>query len=62
MWAFEDLGNITIVYVNILMLYLGFKYVIKATEHYGNRNPKGNEIFNSEQVLGIETDCWKNKE
>ena len=59
MWAFEDLGNITIVYVNILMLYLGFKYVIKATNHY---KKKEKATFSSMDVIGIDTPCWKNKE
>ena len=59
MWAFEDLGNITIVYVNILMLYLGFKYVIKATNHY---KKKEEATFSSMDVIGIDTPCWKNKE
>ncbi len=55
-WAFEDLGNITIVYVNILMLHIGFKYVKKATAHFRG----GAETFTSD-VIGIDTPCW-NKE
>lgn len=58
MWAFEDLGNITIVYVNILMLYLGFTYVRKATAHYQG---KDTDRFNSKEVLGIDTPCWRDE-
>jgi len=34
LWAFSDLGNILIVFANLPLLYLGLKYVTKATEHY----------------------------
>lgn len=34
MWAISDLGNILIVFANIPLLYLGCKYVFKATDHY----------------------------
>ena len=60
LWAFSDLGNIIIVYCNIPMLYLGFKYVLKATSHYSE---EGDKNFNS-SVVGIEVSYWdeeKNK-
>jgi AGCS family alanine or glycine:cation symporter len=34
LWAFSDLGNILIVYFNIPIVYIGAKYVIRATKHY----------------------------
>lgn len=34
LWAFSDLGNILIVYFNIPIVYVGARYVIKATKHY----------------------------
>ena len=34
LWAFSDLGNILIVLANIPILYVGSKYVFKATRHY----------------------------
>ncbi|MFI3313109.1 MAG: amino acid carrier protein [Eubacteriales bacterium] len=52
LWAFSDLGNILIVYANIPLLYLGFKYVAKATAHYG----KGQF---TEEVVGLKLDYWK---
>ena len=34
LWAFSDLGNILIVYFNIPIVYVGSKYVFRATKHY----------------------------
>ena len=34
LWAFSDLGNIMIVYFNVPIVYVGAKYVLKATKHY----------------------------
>ena len=34
LWAISDLGNILIVFANVPLLYLGAKYVFKATSHY----------------------------
>ena len=34
LWAFSDLGNILIVYFNVPIVYVGAKYVFKATKHY----------------------------
>ena len=34
LWAFSDLGNILIVYFNIPIVYIGAKYVFRATKHY----------------------------
>lgn len=34
LWAFSDLGNILIVFFNVPIVYVGAKYVFKATRHY----------------------------
>lgn len=34
LWAFSDLGNILIVIFNVPIIYIGAKYVLKATAHY----------------------------
>ena len=34
LWAFSDLGNILIVYFNVPIVYMGAKYVFRATKHY----------------------------
>ena len=34
LWAFSDLGNILIVFFNVPIVYVGAKYVFKATIHY----------------------------
>lgn len=55
LWAFSDLGNIIIVYCNIPMLYLGFKYVMMATRHYDD--PTNDNHFDY-KVIGVHTDYW----
>ena len=52
LWAFSDLGNILIVYFNVPIVYVGAKYVFRATKHY--RKNDGTP-FTSE-VIG-RTDC-----
>lgn len=53
LWAFSDLGNIIIVYFNIPMLYLGFKYVKKAADHYkaGDGTPFTSKVIGSADEL-----------
>ena len=34
LWAFSDLGNIMIVFFNVPIVYVGAKYVLRATRHY----------------------------
>ena len=34
LWAFSDLGNILIVFFNVPIVYMGSKYVYRATKHY----------------------------
>lgn len=57
LWAISDLGNILIVFANIPLLYIGAKYVFKATKHYksGTESP-----FNS-KIIGTECEYWDEK-
>jgi len=59
LWAFSDLGNILIVYFNVPILYLGARYVFRATGHY---KKKDGTPFTS-RVIGRD-DCgfWDEKE
>lgn len=34
LWAFSDLGNILIVFFNVPIIYVGSRYVLRATKHY----------------------------
>ncbi|MDO4323030.1 MAG: amino acid carrier protein [Lachnospiraceae bacterium] len=34
LWAFSDLGNILIVFFNVPIVYVGARYVFRATRHY----------------------------
>ena len=57
LWAISDLGNILIVYANIPLLYIGAKYVFKATAHY---KKKDGTKFTSD-VIGTEKLYWDEK-
>jgi len=57
LWAISDLGNILIVFANIPLLYLGAKYVFKATNHY--KKDDGSR-FNS-SVIGTKCEYWDNR-
>lgn len=52
LWAFSDLGNILIAYVNIPIVFIGAKYVFKATKQYKKNS---NTPFTSD-VIGRD-DC-----
>ncbi|MCQ2966631.1 MAG: alanine:cation symporter family protein [Alphaproteobacteria bacterium] len=54
LWNISDLANILLIYTNLPLLYIGFKYVKKAKVHYEQEN---HEKFTSE-VLGINTLTW----
>lgn len=54
LWAISDLGNILIVFANIPLLYIGSRYVFKATKHYKKND---GTPFNS-KVIGIECPYW----
>ena len=58
LWAFSDLGNILIVYFNVPIVFVGAKYVFRATKHYKKND---GTPFTSE-VIG-RNDCayWDEK-
>lgn len=58
LWYVSDFTNILVVYANVPIILFGFNYVKKATSHYFETN--GGEFY-SRDILGIETDSWKNK-
>ncbi|MGE1062967.1 amino acid carrier protein [Megasphaera paucivorans] len=57
LWAFSDLANITIVYINIPLLYMGAKYVFRATKHYTQDDGTS---FDS-RVVGVSCEYWDKK-
>lgn len=57
LWAFSDLANILIVFANVPLLYVGSKYVFRATAHF-KRND--GTPFCSD-VIGTEAKVWDEK-
>ena len=57
LWNLSDFANILIAYCNIPLLYIGFKYVKKATNHF---EKKDGTPFTSE-VIGIDVPVWDDK-
>lgn len=57
LWNLSDFANILITYCNLPLLYLGFRYVKRATEHY---EKKDGTPFTS-KVVGIEVPIWDEK-
>jgi len=58
LWAISDLGNILIVFANIPLLYIGAKYVFKATAHY---KKKDGSAFTSD-VIGSDKLYWDERQ
>ena len=56
LWQLSDLANILMVFANIPLLHIGFKYVKKSFEHY----EKGGDSFD-ESVIGTKLECWEKK-
>lgn len=54
LWNLSDFANILIAYCNIPLLYIGFKYVKRATDHLDKND---GTPFTSE-VAGIEVPLW----
>ena len=57
LWAISDLGNILIVFANVPLLYLGARYVFKATKHYKKKDAGK---FDS-SVIGTECEYWNER-
>ena len=58
LWAFSDLGNILIVYFNVPIVYVGAKYVFRATKHYKKND---GTPFTSEVIGRDDCEYWDNK-
>ena len=58
LWAISDLGNILIVFANIPLLYLGARYVFKATKQY---KKDANATFTSKTIDYTEALYWDKK-
>ena len=55
LWAFSDLGNILIVYFNVTIVYVGAKYVFRATRHYKKND---GTPFTSEVIGRDDCEYW----
>ena len=58
LWAFSDLGNILIVYFNVPIVYVGAKYVFRATKHYKKND---GTPFTSEIIERDDCTYWDEK-
>ncbi|MBO5657021.1 MAG: amino acid carrier protein [Agathobacter sp.] len=58
LWAFSDLGNILIVFFNVPIVYVGAKYVYKATKHYKKQD---GTPFTSETIGRSDCEFWDEK-
>ena len=56
LWAFSDLGNILIVFFNVPIVYVGAKYVFRATKHF---KENGTDNFNGEIIGRDDLEYWK---
>ena len=52
LWAITDLGNIMIVYFNVPLLWIGFKAVKTAIDHYDKHD--GTQFTG--EMIGMELD------
>lgn len=59
LWAFSDLGNILIVFFNVPIVYVGAKYVFKATTHFKKED---GTPFTSEVIGRDDCEYWDEKE
>jgi AGCS family alanine or glycine:cation symporter len=57
LWDLSDFANILIAYCNIPLLYIGFRYVKKATQHFEKQD---GTPFTS-KVVGIDVPVWDEK-
>lgn len=58
LWAFSDLGNILIVFFNVPIIYVGAKYVFRATRHYKKND---GTPFTSEVIGRDDCTYWDEK-
>ena len=57
LWDLSDFANILIAYCNIPLLYIGFKHVLRAYEHF----EKNDGTAYTSKVAGIEVPVWDEK-
>ena len=58
LWAFSDLGNILIVYFNVPIVFVGAKYVFRATKHFKKND---GTPFTSEVIGRDDCTYWDEK-
>ncbi len=58
LWAFSDLGNILIVFFNVPIIYIGSKYVFKATIHFKKND---GTPFTSKVIGRADCEYWDEK-
>ena len=58
LWAFSDLGNILLVFFNVPIVFIGAKYVYRATTHYKKAD---GTPFNSKVIGREDCDYWDEK-
>lgn len=56
LWAFSDLGNILIVFFNVPIVFVGAKYVFRATKHYKENCADG---FRGDVIGRDDLEYWK---
>ena len=54
LWNLSDFANILMVYCNLPLLYLGFRYVLRAWRHF----EKADGTPFTSQVAGTDTPVW----
>ena len=57
LWNLSDFANILIAYCNIPLLYIGFKYVKRATNHF----EKNDDTPFTSKEIGISVPTWDEK-
>ena len=57
LWNLSDFANILIAYCNIPLIYIGFKYVKRATKHFDKMD--GTPFESS--IIGIDVPTWDEK-
>lgn len=58
LWAFSDLGNILIVFFNVPIVYIGAKYVFRATAHFKKND---GTPFTSDVIGRDDCEYWDKK-
>lgn len=57
LWNLSDAANILMVFVNLPILFIGFKYVLRAVKHFDSGD---NSNFTSD-VVGTDLSAWEDK-